>query len=320
MARWWTLGLVVALWVQGCGNGADAGVDKELIIFHAGSLSIPFRAVAAAFEARNPGVKVVREASGSRTAARKIADLGRQCDVMASADYTVIDELLLPEHATWNLLFATNEVVLAYPRELPSERVPTPENWLPLLMAKGARVGHSDPDSDPCGYRALMVLQLAQKESGIAGLTAAVEANASGHIRPKASDLIALLEVGELDYAFLYRSVAVQHGAAYLELPDSLNLGDRSRARDYAAVTVQVSGPAPGSTCVKTGAPVVYGVTVPTSAPHPQLALEFVEFLVQEQHGLEILRQHGQSSQVPAPTTTYNRLPERLRAYAHPWK
>ena len=86
MARWWTVSLVLALALPGCRNGAEAAAVRELVVFHAGSLSIPLREIATAFEASHPGVKVVREASGSRAAARKISDLGRNCDVLALAD------------------------------------------------------------------------------------------------------------------------------------------------------------------------------------------------------------------------------------------
>jgi len=276
--------------------------------------------IAAAFEAEHPGVKVVREASGSRAAARKITDLGRKCDVMVSADYTVIDELLLGEHASWTLLFATNEMVLAYSVDLPRKQVPTPDNWTQLVTAKGVRVGLGDPNSDPCGYRALMVLQLAETELPSEGLYSSVKERAKGHIRPKASDLIALLEVGELDYAFLYRSVAMQHGIPFLPLPDSINLKDPQRTREYGSVSVAISGPEPGSIIKKTGGPVAYGITIPLNAPHPELALDFVEFLVQKEHGLAIFQNNGQPSLVPSSTASFNHLQERLRAYASPQK
>ncbi len=316
MARWWTCSFVLALVLAGCGKGTESGATRELVVFHAGSLAIPLREIAAAFEASHPGVKVVREASGSRAAARKLSDLGRTCDVLALADYTVIDELLLGQHATWNLIFAANEMVLAYPADLPADGIPNLDSWPQLLMVAGTRVGHSDPDSDPCGYRALMVLQLAERSLAVAGLQAAVEANAEGHIRPKASDLVALLEVGELDFAFLYRSVALQHGIPFLELPAAVNLGDSGRAAEYGAVSVEVTGPAPGTTIAKRGGPIAYGVTIPHGAPQPQLALEFVEFLVSAEQGMAVLQKYGQSSLIPSPTLTYNQLPERLRAYA----
>ena len=78
------------------GSGRLSG---DLIVFHAGSLSIPFKEVVSAFKKMHPGVNIMCEAAGSRTCARKICDLGRLCDVMASADYSVIEALLIPHHA-----------------------------------------------------------------------------------------------------------------------------------------------------------------------------------------------------------------------------
>ena len=69
-----------------------------------------------------PKVKVLREATGSRTAARKISELHRPADIMASADYTVIDALLIPEHAQWNIKLATNEMVIGLPSIIQNER------------------------------------------------------------------------------------------------------------------------------------------------------------------------------------------------------
>ena len=40
--------------------------------------------------------------------------------------------------------------------------------------------------------------------------------------------LLALLESGDVDYAFEYASVARQHGLSYVELPPPLNLSDPS--------------------------------------------------------------------------------------------
>ncbi|NTV18461.1 MAG: solute-binding protein, partial [Bacteroidales bacterium] len=93
-------------------NKTDAGLSGDLIIFHAGSLSMPFKAIADTFMRIHPNVKVLAEASGSIDAARKITELGRDCDIMASADYSVIDNLLVPEYADKNIKFASNEMAI----------------------------------------------------------------------------------------------------------------------------------------------------------------------------------------------------------------
>ncbi len=75
---------------------------RQLIIFHAGSLSLPFEKIIAGFKEENPGVEVVKEIAGSRECARKISELNKPCDVFASADYLVIDNLLITRFADWN--------------------------------------------------------------------------------------------------------------------------------------------------------------------------------------------------------------------------
>ena len=75
----------------------------KLIIFHAGSLSVPMEQVEKEFEAKYPKVDVLRESVGSQKCARKITDLKKPCDIMASADFRVIDKLLIPEYTRMNI-------------------------------------------------------------------------------------------------------------------------------------------------------------------------------------------------------------------------
>lgn len=44
------------------------------------------------------------------------------------------------------------------------------DNWYPVLQRNGVTYGRSDPDLDPCGYRTLMVWQLAEKHYNMPGL------------------------------------------------------------------------------------------------------------------------------------------------------
>ena len=87
---------------------------EKITIYHAGSLSAPMAKIEALYEAANPGVDVLRESGGSAALARKITDLGGGCDVFLSADYMVIEKLLRPAGANWNVTFASNAIVLMY--------------------------------------------------------------------------------------------------------------------------------------------------------------------------------------------------------------
>ena len=106
----------------------------------------------------------------------------------------------------------------------------------------------------------------------------------------------------------------------YVVLPDEINLKKPELADRYAAVSVEVSGREPGTHITKTGAPMVYGITIPGNAPNPELAVRFVAFLLDGSKGLAIMERNGQPSLVPSPTDTYDRLPEELKGYALPVK
>lgn len=96
------------------GGAVPVRAEQEVIVFHAGSLAVPFAEVEKRFEAMHPEIDVLREAGGSTKLARMISELGKPADILASADYKVIDKGLIPEHADWNILFASNQLVLCY--------------------------------------------------------------------------------------------------------------------------------------------------------------------------------------------------------------
>jgi len=319
----WTLLVFVLALIVGCSPTqppSPTDVPQEpilagkLIIFHAGSLTVPLEELTAAFQTRYPDVTFETEASGSRSAARKISELGREADIMMSADYTVIDNLLIPDFATWNVQFARNRMVVAYNDQSQYGDEINGDNWYEILTREGVIYGHSDPDADPCGYRTLLVWQLAEAHYGVSGLNGTLKEHCPPeNVRPKSVELIALLESGDMDYAFEYRSVAVQHGLKFVELPDEINLSMVEQADFYSQAAVQVSGTEPGSTVTKTGKPIVYGVTIPKNAPSPELAIEFVKFLLGPQ-GQAIMEAQGQSPIVPPVADNKDALPTALQA------
>ncbi|MHC4715172.1 MAG: extracellular solute-binding protein [Planctomycetota bacterium] len=291
-------------------------LSGDLIIFHAGSLSVPFREIAAAFSKEHPEVNVMREAAGSRTTARKVSDLGKPCDVLSSADYTVIENLLIPDHAGWCIKFATNEMVIVCAEGARRGEEITTQNWYEILAEEDVALGRSDPDMDPCGYRAVLCMKLAERHYGATGLADRLLTKDLSYVRPKETDLLALLEVNQVDYIFLYRSVAQQHGLKYLVLPDEVNLKNPALADLYGQVSVEISGKQPRSFITKQGGPMIYGVTIPDNAPNREAAMAFVSFLLDRNKGLAIVERNGQESVVPSATATFDKIPEPLKGFA----
>ena len=288
----------------------------DLMVFHAGSLAIPFKEIATAFKVEYPKVTVLCEAAGSRECARKITDLNRACDVMASADYAVIDTLLIPDHAAWNIKFATNEMVIAYTAASTGSATLSSKNWHEVLLRSDIRYGRSEPNADPCGYRTLLTLKLAEQFYNLPGLAESFAAKDNRYMRPKETDLLALLETHTIDYIFIYRSVAEQHGLQWLALPDEINLKCPKLAAHYATVSVELSGATPGTTIERRGEPMVYGVTIPKNAPNPEASLAFVTFLLEKEKGLVIMEKNGQPGVVPAVSATFSEIPPAQKPFA----
>lgn len=289
--------------------------SKELVIFHAGSLTVPFEKIIDGFKRENPGVEVLKEIAGSRECARKISELNKPCDVFASADYLVIDQLLIPNFADWNLKFATNEMTITYNPKSKRAKEINQKNWFQILLDEKVNIGRADPNSDPCGYRTVLTLKLAdlyyKKE-----LAQKILSKDNEYIRPKEVDLLALLEAGEVDYIFLYRSVAEQHGLKYLVLPDEINLKKAELEDYYKKVFVELSGKKPGEKITQTGASMVYGVTIPKNAANPEMAKKFVEYLLNKNKGLKVVQEMGQPVVVPSRCDNYDKLPKELKQFA----
>ncbi|MCF8062176.1 MAG: tungstate ABC transporter substrate-binding protein WtpA [Deltaproteobacteria bacterium] len=308
--------VTVAIVLAGTGS-ANAELSGKLIIFHAGSLSVPLEQMEKAFEAAHPGVDVLREAGGSTKMARLISEVGKPADIMASADYKVIDNNLIPKHAEWNIRFATNQLVLTYTDKSRYAEEITPENWYEILQREDVVWGHSDPNLDPCGYRSLMVLQLAERFYGVEGLYEALLANRpEKNVRPKSVELVNLLKTGNMDYAWEYLSVAVQHDLMYVKLNDHINLGNYAYDSMYEQAEVKVTGKKPGTWITKKGQSCTYGMTMTRDAANPEAAVRFLEYMLDPEGGLKILEQLGQPPFVPARVPSrevYRALPEPLR-------
>ena len=295
---------------------ACTSATPTLTILHAGSLSVPFKHVSEEFNKLYPNVKIEMESAGSRTTIRKVTELGKQADIVGSADYKAIEQLMFPKFSDWYVKFARNQMGLMYTEHSKYANEINNENWYDILTRDGVEYGHSDPDADPCGYRTLLVFQLAEKHYGVPGLADRLDKGCpQKNIRPKETELLALLESGDLDYAFIYKSVAAQHSLKFLELPVEIDLSGVDYADLYANAKVEIAGKEPGTTQTQVGAPIVYGITIPKNAPNPDLAKVWVKFLLSPE-GRAVLEKDGQPPIVPALAKNIDNVPAELKALA----
>ena len=277
---------------------ASAGAQQlsgPLVVFNAGSLAYPFRELLAAFQRIHRDVNPMQESSGSLEAARKLTELGKIPDVIAVADYGVIEKLLRPAHATWYVTFASNAMVLAFTDRSTGAGEIRADNWWRMLLRPGVRWGAADPSLDPNGYRTLMVFQLAEAHYREPGLAARLrKALRPRFVRPNEAQLTGLLQAGELDYAWSYRSLARTANLRWVDLPKEIDLSEPNLADWYRQALVRLPGPRLGSpdSVEFRGEPIVYALTIPTRAPHPQVARAFAAFVLSRE-GQDILSRAG---------------------------
>jgi molybdate/tungstate transport system substrate-binding protein len=281
----WRVGLALVFAARALHAQADT-----VVLFDAGSLALPLKVALDTFAARTHAV-VQQENAGSLETARKITELGRVPDVIALADYEVFPRYLMPAHVDWYAQFARNRLVVTYTTKSRRSSEMSARNWYTVLTGGGVEVGRSDPSLDPAGYRTLLVWQLAERYYKRPGLAARLmESSPPRDMRPKSADLTALVQTGDLDYAWEYESVAEAAGLKYVVLPSEIDLSRAADSAFYAQASVRVPGNTPADTITFHGEPIVYGMSIPVHAPHPAAAKRFVDFLFSAD-GRAILRQ-----------------------------
>ncbi|MCD4766194.1 MAG: tungstate ABC transporter substrate-binding protein WtpA [Methanosarcinales archaeon] len=288
----------------------DSHDETKLKVICAGSLIESFYEFEKEFENKHPGVDVQVEGHGSIQVIRHVTDLHKEVDVLAVADHSLIPDMMYPEYADWYIAFATNEMVIAYSNQSKYADEITSDNWYEILKRPGVTFGFSNPMLDSCGYRALMVTQLAElyyddqtifDDVVACNFDPAIAVSTNNDtcivvmpeifehktekivIRGGSIQLLAFLDYGEIDYAFQYKSMAQQHGLQFVDLPCEIDLSSTESEDIYNKVIIQLGFQRFTSVGTeRSGKPIFYAMTIPNSTQHPKLAVEFVKFVLSE--------------------------------------
>jgi molybdate/tungstate transport system substrate-binding protein len=255
---------------------------SDVTVFYAASLSRVMAEIEEDFEKINPQIDLLLEPSGSQIAARKVSELGRQADLVVTADWRVIDEILLPKHARWLIQFAANEMVLAHAEHSRYTEEIAGDNWHKVLLRPKVRLGRADENTAPLGFHTLLVWKL-QQQKGQKDLTAKLKNRCSPeHVTADISELVSLLESRAIDYAFVFRSIAEEHNLKVTRLADDINLSSPAKSRTYAQAQVGVLFKSGSQKKTISGAPIVYGLTIPIAAANEKGAIKLVDYLLAE--------------------------------------
>lgn len=313
------LGVVLlVIVVAGCGSKSSATTTpspsgNSLTVFGAGTLAAPWTQEIAAFKAQNPGVTVHSQFGASGTMVNDITQLHQPADVLGVADYSLIPSEMFTKYASWYVGFVANQITFAYTSRSKGASTLTAGNWYKVLSQPGVRIGRSTPAADPSGYQILQMLKLAQSYYHDPTLSASVLKNSpSSQEASVETALIGALQSGQIDYLAIYRSDALQNHFKYIKLPSQISLSDPAQATHYATVSVAgVNGPT-------TGKPIIYGITVPSTAPNAALGEKFVSFVIGPK-GQAIMRANGFVVISPALASSTTAVPASLAPQTKAW-
>ena len=241
------------------------GDGASLRVFAASSLTGAFNDIALAFEAENPGIRVKLDFGGSQRM-RSQLEFGAKADVFASADTIQMDALVEQDLvAGIPMDFALNSlVVLAMAKG--------PVNEIADLARPGVKVVLAN-DVVPVGSYSIQVLKnLSQNPIyglGIGFKDRVLANRVSGE--PNVGNLFQKVVLGEVDAGIVYETDTARSLDArtkdifFISIPDAANVSAR------------------------------YPIAVLEDAPEPELAQQFVQFVLSNA-GQTLLHGYGFSS------------------------
>ena len=217
----------------------------ELMVFAAASLKAPLERAVAMYEAGHPGLTISLAVDSSATLRTQI-EHGAPADVFLSADLVNAEGLVAAGLGGGPVTpFAGNIVVLAAPIGNPAV-----EAWFDLAR-DGVAIVAAGPNVPITAYADRLVAQLATTRDAPSAFGAAYERNVVSR-EDNARAVVAKLELGEGDAAFIYRTDAIGSSALRtIPLPGGVGVavsyggvvvGRSARAADAAAFLAWLTG------------------------------------------------------------------------------
>lgn len=249
--------LALAAALTGCSSGGAPA--HTLTVMAAASLSEPFEAIGAQFEAAHPGVKVAFNFAGSQQLAQQLAG-GAPADVFASASMTYMDSAIetgrvKPDTAR---IFAANRLAVIVPAGNPAGLTKLEDLARPGIKLVLAA------EEVPAGAYSLEFLARAAADAqfGAAFQSGVLKNVVSYEENVKA--VLAKVRLGEADAGVVYAGDASSANGAVrvIAIPDALNVAAR------------------------------YPISVIQDSANADLAAAFVEFVLSAQ-GQAVLAEAG---------------------------
>ncbi len=286
-------------------------------VMYAGSLvTLMEKRIGPAFDEAT-GFTFQGEGKGSVAIANLIKGKARTPDIFISADPSVnalLQGTSNGNFVSWWVPFARTALVVGWsPKSKFAADFEAAKaekrTWESVLSEPGLRLGRTDPALDPKGYRTLWLFQLDEARTSDKGEARRILGSPDNpdQIFPE-EQLVARLQSGQLDAGIFYEIEAVEARLPFLELPAEVNQGDPSLAAHYASVSYTDKK---GTTY--RGSPILYTVTIPSTARDRAGAEAFVQYLLGPD-GQALLTREGLFAATPTVSGDLGSVPNVLKA------
>ena len=149
------------------------------------------------------------------------------------------------------------------------------------------KIGRTDPNIDPKGYRTVIMARLAENYYKVPGIAARVLGSPRNNLQLYTEqNLEELLQQGNIDAGFFYECEHAWTGnLRFVYLPQQIDFSNSSLNAYYAKAnyTNTVTG------TVSKGSAVIYTVAIPALAPNPVAAVDYVSNLLSLNGGAQLV-------------------------------
>ncbi len=312
--------VLLMLGLAACGSSSPAAKGTVQILYAGSLVNLMEHTIGPDFT-NATGYEYAGEGKGSGQLVNEIKGKLRLPDIFISADPSINSQLMGSangNYVSWYISFASTPLVIGYnpqssfAADLAAAAKGT-KNWYDVLQEHGLRLGRTDPELDPKGYKTIMAMELAQAAINEPNFEQTIlgPSENPAQIFPE-EQLIARLTSGQLDAGFFYRSEATDAHIAYISLPSQIDLSDPAQASTYAQATYTT---AKGK--VLKGSPTVFTLTIVSTSKNPAGADAFVKYFLSsttqnilQQHGFTVLAASLSGSRTGVPADILSLVPQ----------
>ena len=234
------------------------------------------------------------KAAGSLTLAQQIAQ-GNPVSVFLSVSKTAVQNTTLKTaFGGWAIAFASDQMGIVYANSttqnsaamavINAYNTASSTNTTAALYAffnnltsGQVKVGISNPNADPAGYRAWIVLEAAGHiyANNTNYFVNRMISNGGNFTGASAADLVAPLQTGQIQFLFIYKSDITAEHLKLIQLPSGVNLGSGAYNTFYSQFTYTIT------TGVQKGGSITLWYHVPKTSTDPTDSVKFVAFVIQ---------------------------------------